>query len=133
MRAPTWSFLRAAIFTVLSIAAGRAPAMADGYFAGKTITILVGVGAGGTVDTLTRGLALELAQDGVRVHAIRPGLIETEIHASGGEPDRAVTLGATTPMGRAGQAAEVAQAILWLIGEEASYVTGALLDVAGGR
>ena len=57
MRAPTWSFLRAAIFTVLSIAAGRAPAMADGYFAGKTITILVGVGAGGTVDTLTRGFA----------------------------------------------------------------------------
>ena len=91
-------------------------------------------GAKGAVDTLTRGLALELAQDGVRVNAIRPGLIETEIHASGGEPDRAVTLGATTPMGRAGKPEEVAEAIVFLLDDAASsYVTGAILDVSGGR
>jgi NAD(P)-dependent dehydrogenase (short-subunit alcohol dehydrogenase family) len=69
----------------------------------------------------------------VRVNAIRPGLIETDIHASGGRPDRAATLGAATPIGRAGTADEVAEAIVWLLDDVSSYVTGALLDVAGGR
>jgi NAD(P)-dependent dehydrogenase (short-subunit alcohol dehydrogenase family) len=87
----------------------------------------------GAIDTLTLGLAKELAADGVRVNAVRPGLIDTEIHASGGEPDRAFTMGATAPMGRPGKAEEVAEAIVWLLGDASSYVTGALLDVSGGR
>ena len=78
-------------------------------------------------------LSKELASDGVRVNAIRPGLIDTEIHMSGGEPDRARILGATAPMGRPGTAEEVAEAAVWLISDAASYVTGALLDVSGGR
>jgi NAD(P)-dependent dehydrogenase (short-subunit alcohol dehydrogenase family) len=69
----------------------------------------------------------------VRVNAVRPGLIETEIHASGGQPDRAKRLGASTPMGRAGRPEEVAEAIVWLLSDAASYTTGAILDVAGGR
>jgi len=90
-------------------------------------------GSKGAVDTLTNGLAKELARAGVRVNAVRPGLIDTEIHASGGQPDRAQRLGATTPMGRPGTAEEVAEAIVWLLSDAASYTTGALLDVAGGR
>ncbi|MEA3142297.1 MAG: hypothetical protein QOK23_4466 [Gammaproteobacteria bacterium] len=90
-------------------------------------------GSKAAVDTLTIGLAKELGKQGVRVNAVRPGLIETDIHASGGQPDRATRLGATTPMGRAGRAEEVAEAILWLLSDAASYTTGALLDVAGGR
>ncbi len=90
-------------------------------------------GSKGAVDTLTLGLARELGPEGVRVNAIRPGLIDTDIHASGGEPDRARILGATAPMGRPGTAEEIAEAAVWLIGDAASYVTGALLDVAGGR
>jgi NAD(P)-dependent dehydrogenase (short-subunit alcohol dehydrogenase family) len=85
------------------------------------------------IDTLTIGLAKELAPQGVRVNAVRPGLIETEIHASGGQPDRAQRIGATTPMGRPGRPEEVAEAIVWLLGDGASYTTGAILDVAGGR
>jgi NAD(P)-dependent dehydrogenase (short-subunit alcohol dehydrogenase family) len=85
------------------------------------------------VDTLAIGLAKELAPQGVRVNAVRPGLIETEIHASGGQPDRAQRLGATTPMGRPGRPEEVAQAVVWLLSDDASYTTGAILDVAGGR
>ena len=69
----------------------------------------------------------------MRVDAVRPGLIETGIHASGGQADRAARLGATVPMGRAGQPEEVAAAILWLLGPASSYTTGAILDVAGGR
>jgi NAD(P)-dependent dehydrogenase (short-subunit alcohol dehydrogenase family) len=90
-------------------------------------------GSKAALDTLTIGLAKELGKQGVRVNAVRPGLIETDIHASGGQPDRAARLGATTPMGRAGRAEEVAAAIFWLLSDAASYTTGALLDVAGGR
>jgi NAD(P)-dependent dehydrogenase (short-subunit alcohol dehydrogenase family) len=90
-------------------------------------------GSKGAIDTLTIGLAKELAQQGVRVNAVRPGLIETDIHAGGGQPDRARRLGASTPMGRAGRPEEVAEAIVWLLGDGASYTTGAILDVAGGR
>ncbi len=87
----------------------------------------------GAVDTLTIGLAKELGPEGVRVNAVRPGLIETEIHLATGEPDRALTLGRSTPLGRPGTPEEVAEAALWLMSDAASYVTGAILDVAGGR
>lgn len=87
----------------------------------------------GAVDTFTLGLAREVAAEGIRVNAVRPGIIETEIHASGGLPNRARDLAPQVPMQRAGQADEVAQAILWLLSEGASYTTGALVDVTGGR
>lgn len=90
-------------------------------------------GSKGAIDSLTVGLARELGPEGVRVNAVRPGLIDTEIHASGGQPGRAERLGATSPLGRPGRAEEVAEAITWLLGEGASYATGAILDVAGGR
>jgi NAD(P)-dependent dehydrogenase (short-subunit alcohol dehydrogenase family) len=90
-------------------------------------------GSKGAVDTLTIGLAKELGPQGVRVNAVRPGLIDTEIHASGGHPDRAAVLGSQTPLGRPGSAGEVAETIVWLLSDAASYVTGALLDVSGGR
>ena len=90
-------------------------------------------GSKGAIDTLTLGLAKELGPEGVRVNAIRPGLVETQIHASGGEPDRARTLGRTSPLGRPGTPEEIAEAAAWLISDAASYVTGALLDVSGGR
>jgi NAD(P)-dependent dehydrogenase (short-subunit alcohol dehydrogenase family) len=90
-------------------------------------------GSKGAIDTLNAGLSKELGPEGVRVNAIRPGLIETDIHASGGEPDRARTLGATAPMGRSGTADEIGEAIVWLLSDAASYVTGAILDVTGGR
>ena len=89
-------------------------------------------GSKGAVDTLTIGLARELGPEGVRVNAIRPGLIVTDIHASGGEPDRAHNLGRTSPLGRPGSAEEVAEAAV-LLSDAASYVTGAILDVSGGR
>ena len=87
----------------------------------------------GALDTMTMGLAKEVADEGVRVNAVRPGLIETEIHASGGQHDRLDRLRSLVPMQRPGQADEVANAIAWLCSDEASYVTGALLDVSGGR
>lgn len=90
-------------------------------------------GSKAALDTLTIGLAKELGEQGVRVNAVRPGLIETEIHASSGQPDRAQRLGAATPIGRAGRPEEVAEAIVWLLSDAASYATGAILDVAGGR
>jgi len=87
----------------------------------------------GAIDTFTLGLAKEVAAEGIRVNAVRPGIIDTEIHASGGLPDRARDLAPLVPMQRAGTAQEVAEAILWLLGPQSSYTTGALLDVAGGR
>ncbi len=87
----------------------------------------------GAVDAFTLGLARELAAEGVRVNAVRPGIIETDIHASGGLPERARQLAPQVPMQRAGSAAEVAAAIVWLLSDEASYATGALLDVTGAR
>jgi NAD(P)-dependent dehydrogenase (short-subunit alcohol dehydrogenase family) len=87
----------------------------------------------GAIDTFTIGLAKELAGNGIRVNAVRPGIIDTEIHASGGQPDRARALASQIPMQRPGSADEVAQAIVWLLSDEASYTTGALLDVGGGR
>lgn len=87
----------------------------------------------GAVDSLTIGLAKELAPRGIRVNAVRPGLIETDIHISAGAPDRAARLGAGVPLGRAGTPEEVAEAILWLLDPASSYVTGALIDVSGGR
>jgi NAD(P)-dependent dehydrogenase (short-subunit alcohol dehydrogenase family) len=85
------------------------------------------------VDTLTIGLAKEVAEDGIRVNAVRPGLIYTEIHEKSGEPGRVDRLASTIPMKRGGQPDEVATAILWLLSAEASFVSGAILDVAGGR
>lgn len=87
----------------------------------------------GALDTLTLGLSKEVASEEVRVNAVRPGLIYTDIHAAGGEPARVNRLGATVPMGRGGTAEEVALSIMWLLSEEASYCNGSLLDVAGGR
>jgi NAD(P)-dependent dehydrogenase (short-subunit alcohol dehydrogenase family) len=87
----------------------------------------------GAVDTFTIGLAHEVAAEGIRVNAVRPGLIHTDIHASGGEPGRVARLGPGVPMGRGGAPEEVAQAIVWLLSAQSSYVTGSFVDVAGGR
>ena len=90
-------------------------------------------GSKAAVDTLALGLSKELAVEGVRVNSVRPGLIDTEMHAKTGEPERAFRIGATTPMGRPGAPDEVAEAIVWMLSDAASYVTGAILDVSGGR
>ena len=87
----------------------------------------------GAIDSFTIGLARELAKEGVRVNAVSPGLIETDIHASSGQPDRVLRMSSLIPMGRAGTADEVAETILWLLSDKASYVTGANIRVAGGR
>jgi NAD(P)-dependent dehydrogenase (short-subunit alcohol dehydrogenase family) len=87
----------------------------------------------GAIDTFTLGLAREVAAEGIRVNAVRPGIIETEIHASGGLPERARELAPQVPMRRAGSADEVAQAIVWLLSDAASYTTGSIVDVSGGR
>lgn len=87
----------------------------------------------GAIDTFTVGLAREVATEGIRVNAVRPGIIDTEIHASGGQPGRAQRLASTIPMQRPGTAAEIASAVMWLLGDGASYTTGAILDVGGGR
>jgi NAD(P)-dependent dehydrogenase (short-subunit alcohol dehydrogenase family) len=87
----------------------------------------------GAVDTLTIGLAAEVAAEGIRVNAVRPGFIHTEIHALGGEPDRVARVSASVPMRRGGGPEEVAAAILWLLSDEASFTTGSFIDIAGGR
>lgn len=87
----------------------------------------------GAIDTFTLGLAKELVADGIRVNCVRPGIINTELHAKGGEPGRIDRIAPTIPMQRAGEADEIAKAILWLASNEASYITGTLLDVSGGR
>lgn len=87
----------------------------------------------GAIDTFTLGLAKEVADEGIRVNAVRPGLIDTDIHASGGQPGRAAELAPGVPMKRVGSAQEVAEAIVWLLSPESSYTTASILDVAGGR
>jgi NAD(P)-dependent dehydrogenase (short-subunit alcohol dehydrogenase family) len=86
----------------------------------------------GAIETFTVGLAKEVAQEGIRVNAVRPGFIHTELHAKGGEPKRVDRVKTLVPMQRGGQPEEVAKAILWLLSEEASYITGAIVDVSGG-
>jgi len=89
--------------------------------------------AKGAIDTFTVGLAKEVGAEGIRVNAVRPGIIRTEIHQSSGDPGRLERIGAMAPLGRPGEAAEVARVIVWLASEEASYMSGALVDVSGGR
>ena len=111
------------IVNVSSVAARLgAPAQYVDYAAAKA-----------AIDTFTVGLAREVAGEGVRVNAVRPGIIDTEIHASGGQPERAWQSASLIPMQRPGRAEEVAQAIVWLLSDQASYITGTLLDVGGGR
>ena len=87
----------------------------------------------GAVDTFTVGLAREVAAEGVRVNAVAPGLIATDIHAANGTPDRLERLRPTIPLGRAGSPAEVAEGVLWLLSDAASYITGTILEIGGGR
>lgn len=87
----------------------------------------------GAIDSFTIGLAREVATEGVRVNAVRPGIIDTEIHASGGQPDRIAAIRGFVPMKREGKAEEVAHAVIWLLSDEASYTTGSILNVSGGR
>ena len=89
--------------------------------------------AKGAIETFTIGLAKEVAAEGIRVNAVRPGIIETEIHASGGTPDRVREMAPQLPMQRAGTADEVAEAIVWLLSDRSSYTTGSILEVTGGR
>ncbi len=89
--------------------------------------------AKGAIDSFTVGLAFEVATEGIRVNSVRPGLIDTDIHAAGGDPDRASRLASTVPMQRTGSALEVAEAIVWLLSDAASYTTGGVIPVTGGR
>lgn len=89
--------------------------------------------AKGAIDTFTIGLAKEVAAEGIRVNAVRPGVIRTEIHATSGDPDRLERIGAAAPLARPGEPEEVARAILWLASDESSYTTGSIVDVTGGR
>jgi NAD(P)-dependent dehydrogenase (short-subunit alcohol dehydrogenase family) len=87
----------------------------------------------GAIDTFTIGLAREVGPEGIRVNAVRPGVIRTEIHLASGDPGRVERIGSTAPLGRPGEPEEIARTIVWLASDEASYISGALLDVAGGR
>lgn len=87
----------------------------------------------GAIDTLTRGLSLEVASEGIRVNCVRPGFIYTEMHAAGGEPGRVDRLADSIPMKRGGEPLEVANSIVWLLSDDASYVTGTFIEAAGGR
>lgn len=87
----------------------------------------------GAIDTFTLGLALEVADENIRVNSVRPGIIETDIHASGGEPDRVARIAASLPVKRAGSADEVAEAVIWLLSDKSSYTTGSVITVSGGR
>jgi NAD(P)-dependent dehydrogenase (short-subunit alcohol dehydrogenase family) len=89
--------------------------------------------AKGAIDTFTLGLAKEVGGEGIRVNAVRPGVIRTEIHATSGDPGRLERIGALAPLARPGEPEEIARTVLWLLSEESSYMTGALVDVAGGR
>ena len=111
------------IVNISSVAARiGAPAMYVDYAASKA-----------AIDTLTLGLSKEVGPEGIRVNAVRPGVVHTEIHASSGDPERADRIGKGAPLERAGEPEEIARAILWLASDEASYVSGAILDVSGGR
>lgn len=105
-------------------------AAARGGGAGKYVDYAASKGA---IDTLTIGLAKEVAAEGIRVNGVRPGVIYTDIHASSGQPDRVDSIKSSVPMQRGGEAIEVAQAVIWLLSDKASYTTGTLLDVTGGR
>jgi NAD(P)-dependent dehydrogenase (short-subunit alcohol dehydrogenase family) len=112
-----------AIVNLSSVAARiGSPAMYVDYAASKA-----------AIDTLTLGLSKEVGPEGIRVNAVRPGVVHTEIHATSGDPQRADRIGASAPLQRAAEPEEIARAILWLASEEASYVSGAILDVSGGR
>jgi NAD(P)-dependent dehydrogenase (short-subunit alcohol dehydrogenase family) len=112
-----------AIVNVSSVAAKLgSPALYADYAASK-----------GAIDSFTLGLAREVAAEGIRVNAVRPGIIDTDIHASGGMADRVVQAAAQIPMQRAGSADEIAAAIVWLLSDEASYAAGAIVDMSGGR
>ncbi len=87
----------------------------------------------GAIDSFTVGLSKEVAAEGIRVNAVRPGIVDTEIHASGGQPDRIERMKGMVPMGRGGTAEEIANTVLWLLSDEASYATGALVNISGGR
>jgi NAD(P)-dependent dehydrogenase (short-subunit alcohol dehydrogenase family) len=87
----------------------------------------------GAIDTFTIGLSREVGPEGIRVNAVRPGIIRTEIHVASGDPARVDRIGAAAPLGRAGDPEEVARAILWLVSDAASYLSGAIVDVSGGR
>ncbi|MYM36437.1 SDR family oxidoreductase [Duganella sp. FT50W] len=87
----------------------------------------------GAIDVMTLGLSKELGPEGIRVNCVRPGIVYTEIHASGGDPDRVSKLASTVPLGRGGQPEEIAETILWLLGEQSSYVSGAIIDAGGAR
>lgn len=111
---------------IVNVSSGAAKTGAPGEYVDYAATK-------GAIDTFTVGLAREVAEEGIRVNGVRPGFIYTEMHAKGGEPGRVDRVKAMVPMQRGGQPEEVAAAILWLLSEEATFTTGAILDVAGGR
>jgi NAD(P)-dependent dehydrogenase (short-subunit alcohol dehydrogenase family) len=112
--------------SIVNLTSGAAKLGAPGNYADYAA-------AKGAIDTFTIGLALEVAAEGIRVNAVRPGVIDTDFHATGGDPDRAARMGPSLPIPRPGTAEEVARAILWLLSDEASYCAGTTIDVTGGR